>query len=89
MRLRLGFTAVFVVVKQWMVWGFGRYHCYSICYLFRQPDLWWFQVEVVPQENQGEFLNAPSALVAQMLSIEVSFSEKFFGIGRFIQAATK
>lgn len=36
----------------------------------------------------GEFFSAPSALVAQMLSIVDNFSEKNLGIGKFIHAAT-
>lgn len=40
------------------------------------------------KKMDGEFFNAPSALVAQILSMTVSFSEKNLGIGRFIHAAT-
>lgn len=40
------------------------------------------------KNTAGESFSAPSSLVAQMLSIDTSFSEKFFGMGRLIHTAT-
>lgn len=40
------------------------------------------------KKTDGEFFKAPKALVAQMLSMTVSFLEQNFGMGKFIHAVT-